>query len=84
MVRLSPKRLELSLCALGQLLRSTCDLLAFAAYAVPMKVNPVLNYTLIIRSQVEYSTATQSVVLPCILETPEPANGAVSVTWMPC
>lgn len=35
-----------------------------------MKVNPVLNYTLIIRSQVEYSAATQCAVLRCILETP--------------
>lgn len=35
-----------------------------------MKVNPVLNYTLIIRSQVEYSAATQRAVLRCILETP--------------
>lgn len=35
-----------------------------------MKVSPVLNYTLIIRSQVEYSAATQRAVLRCILETP--------------
>lgn len=35
-----------------------------------MKVNPVLNYTLIIRSQVEYSATTQSAVLRCMLETP--------------
>ena len=43
---------KLSLCVLGQFLHLACDLFAFAAYAVPMKVNPVLNYTLIIRSQV--------------------------------
>src|SRR5690606_30043911 len=64
------RRSGVSLCALDQLLRSTCDLLAFAGYAVPMKVNPVLNYTLIIRSQVEYSATTQRAVLRCMLETP--------------
>ena len=35
-----------------------------------MNVNPVINCTLIIRSQVEYSTATQTAVLRCILEVP--------------
>lgn len=33
-----------------------------------MKVNPVVNCTLIIRSQAEYSAATQRVVLRCLLE----------------
>ncbi|MCL4861259.1 MAG: hypothetical protein KJZ93_17720 [Caldilineaceae bacterium] len=33
-----------------------------------MKTNPVANCTLIIRSQVEYSAATQTVVLRCLLE----------------
>ncbi len=33
-----------------------------------MKINPVVNCTLIIRSQVEYSAATQTVVLRCLLE----------------
>jgi hypothetical protein len=44
--------------------------LAFAGYAASMKVNPVVNCTLIIRSQAEYSAATQSVILRCILESP--------------
>ncbi|MEZ4868833.1 MAG: hypothetical protein R3C14_46340 [Caldilineaceae bacterium] len=35
-----------------------------------MKVNPVINCTLIIRSQAEYSAATQTVVLRCVLEMP--------------
>jgi hypothetical protein len=35
-----------------------------------MKANPVSNSTLILRSQVEYSTETQSVILRCILERP--------------
>lgn len=35
-----------------------------------MKVDQVRNCTLIIRSQVEYSAATQRAVLRCILETP--------------
>lgn len=34
-----------------------------------MKANPVMYSTLIIRSQVEYST-TQSVILRCVLEMP--------------
>lgn len=51
-------------------MRSICDLLAVAAYAVSMKVDQVRNCTLIIRSQAEYSTATQCTVLRCILETP--------------
>jgi hypothetical protein len=33
-----------------------------------MNSNPVVNCTLIIRSQAEYSTATQAVVLRCLLE----------------
>lgn len=33
-----------------------------------MKNMPVVNYTLIIRSQSEYSAATQTVVLRCMLE----------------
>ncbi len=35
-----------------------------------MNVNPVANCTLIIRSQAEYSTATQTVLVRCILESP--------------
>ncbi|MFN8494723.1 MAG: hypothetical protein U0350_44385 [Caldilineaceae bacterium] len=35
-----------------------------------MKANPVMYSTLIIRSQAEYSTITQSVILRCVLETP--------------
>ncbi|MCB0099726.1 MAG: hypothetical protein KDE46_28530 [Caldilineaceae bacterium] len=35
-----------------------------------MKVNPVINCTLVIRSQMEYSRATQAVSLRCILEMP--------------
>ena len=42
---------------------------AFAGYARAMKVNPVMYNTLIVRSQVEYST-TQAVILRCILEIP--------------
>jgi hypothetical protein len=38
------------------------------SYAASMKINPVANCTLIIRSQVEYSAATQMVVLRCLLE----------------
>jgi hypothetical protein len=33
-----------------------------------MNVNPVVNCTLIIRSQVEYSATTQTAVLRCVLE----------------
>lgn len=35
-----------------------------------MQINPVANCTLIIRSQAEYSAATQAVILRCILESP--------------
>ncbi len=35
-----------------------------------MKTNPVSNCTFIIRCQAEYSAATQTVTLRCILETP--------------
>ena len=42
---------------------------AFTGYSRHMKVNPVMYNTLIIRSQIEYST-TQSVILRCVLETP--------------
>ena len=35
-----------------------------------MGVNSVLNCTHIIRSQVEYSESTGSVILRCVLETP--------------
>jgi hypothetical protein len=33
-----------------------------------MKINPVANCTLIIRSQAEYSVATRTVVMRCLLE----------------
>jgi len=39
-------------------------------YAASMNVNPVINCTLIIRSQAEYSAATQTAILRCILESP--------------
>ena len=42
---------------------------AFAGYARRMKANLVMYSTLIIRSQVEYSS-TQSVILRCVLEMP--------------
>jgi len=51
-------------------LRSACVLFAFDGYATGMKVNPVTNCTLIIRSQAEYSAATETVILRCILESP--------------
>lgn len=35
-----------------------------------MKANPVINCTFIIRSQIEYSNATQGVSLRCLLEMP--------------
>ena len=35
-----------------------------------MKPNPVIHCNLIIRSQIEYSTAAQAVIVRCILETP--------------
>lgn len=35
-----------------------------------MKINPVAYYTLIIRSQAEYSAGTQSVIFRCLLESP--------------
>lgn len=35
-----------------------------------MKSNPVVYCNLIVRSQIEYSTATQAVIVRCILETP--------------
>jgi hypothetical protein len=35
-----------------------------------MKINPVSHCTFIIRSQVEYSTAAQAVILRCLLEIP--------------
>jgi len=38
-----------------------------------MNSNPVINCTLIIRSQAEYSVTTQTVVLRCLLE--ESATG---------
>jgi len=41
-----------------------------SGYAGTMNVNPVRNCTLIIRSQAEYSAATQAVVMRYILETP--------------
>jgi hypothetical protein len=55
-------------------LRSICDSFALAGYAAPMpvptKLNPVGNYSLVIRVQAEYSPATQMVTLRCMLETP--------------
>jgi hypothetical protein len=42
--------------------------MAAFGYCNGMKSHSVANCTLIIRSQVEYSTATQTVVLRCILE----------------
>ncbi len=36
----------------------------------PTKMNPVGNYSLVIRVQAEYSPATQTVTLRCMLETP--------------
>ena len=35
-----------------------------------MKPNPVIHRNLIIRSQIEYSMATQAVSVRCMLETP--------------
>jgi len=35
-----------------------------------MKSNPVVYCNLIVRSQIEYSMATQAVIVRCILETP--------------
>ena len=35
-----------------------------------MKANPVIHCNLIIRSQIEYSTTAQAVIVRCILETP--------------
>ena len=51
-------------------LRLTCDRFALGGYAIPMKVNPVRNCTLVIRSQAEFSAATQTVIMRCILELP--------------
>lgn len=42
--------------------------LAVGGYATTMNVTPVRNTTYIVRCQVEYSAATQAVVLRCILE----------------
>ena len=44
--------------------------MAFACYASGMKVNSVIHCNLIIRSQIEYSTVTQTVSMRCILESP--------------
>lgn len=44
--------------------------MAHARYITRMKANPVVNCTLIIRSQAEYSATTQAVILRCILEMP--------------
>jgi hypothetical protein len=44
------------------------DFNALGGYPTSMNSNPVANCTLIIRSQVEYSAATQTVVLRCLLE----------------
>ena len=35
-----------------------------------MKPNPVVYRTLIVRNQIEYSAATQTVITRCVLETP--------------
>lgn len=44
--------------------------MAALGYLKSMKSNSVVNCTLIIRSQAEYSAATQTVVLRCMLEKP--------------
>jgi hypothetical protein len=48
--------------------RFSDDFNALGGYAAFMKSKPVVNCTFIIRSQVEYSAATQAVVLRCMLE----------------
>lgn len=52
------------------LLRFCCVWFAFACYSVSMKVNPVINSMFILRSQAEYSTTAEMVVLRYILERP--------------
>lgn len=52
------------------LLGDSSVFVAMAEYNRLMKANPVINSTLIIRRQVEYSTVTQTVSLRCMLETP--------------
>ncbi len=49
-------------------MRSSYVCIALGGYGVSMNVNPVLNCTLVIRSQVEYSATTERVVLRCLLE----------------
>jgi hypothetical protein len=48
--------------------RFSHDFNALGGYATTMNINPVANCILIIRSQAEYSAATQTVVLRCLLE----------------
>lgn len=48
----------------------TDDLFALPHYAAFMSVNPVRNYTFIIRSQAEYSELSQSMSVRHILEIP--------------
>ncbi len=39
-------------------------------YHANMKPNPVIYRTLIVRNQIEYSEATQTVITRCVLEIP--------------
>lgn len=47
-----------------------CILFALVGYTAFMNINPVINSTLIIRSQAEYSLASQTVSVRYILEVP--------------
>ena len=50
--------------------RSIGDLLALDLYDAAMKPNPVIHHTFIVRNQIEYSVASQAVILRSVLEIP--------------
>lgn len=55
---------------ISPLLRLVCVLFAFAHYHVSMNSNRVVNCMFVLRSEAEYSVATQRVILRCVLEVP--------------